>query len=330
LAEAKRLGGDHLEQVPPLFLSKRVLAGEQRLRGAVDRRHRRPQLVRNRRDQVALLLVEGPLGGQVAKGVDDAREPLDGHEREPEIPAADRDRERRRACGLPVLGDRDQRDQGAPVGERLGHGAIDDLRDRSSRDQRAARFQKRIVPSGSTRKIPSPTASATLAARSRSAATARAVCSAASSRRRSHHRRARRRRSFVRQLPEGPLALDGVERPARLLHDLRDVVEHDRLSARDHPALHPARPCVQLQGREGRDVEPRPGRPAVLGPDQPVALVVGRDDDTVVRDDPLEQLVEAVVDALVVERVSEHAGSVEQQLGDSGLPLAILGADAGR
>jgi hypothetical protein len=46
-----------------------------------------------------------------------------------------------------------------------------------------------------------------------------------------------------------------------------------------------------------------------------------------VGDDALEQLVEPVVDALVVERVSEQAGSVEQQLGDSGLPLEILGAD---
>jgi hypothetical protein len=46
-----------------------------------------------------------------------------------------------------------------------------------------------------------------------------------------------------------------------------------------------------------------------------------------VRDDSLEQLVEAVVDALVVERVAERARSVEQQLGDSGLSLEILGAD---
>lgn len=45
------------------------------------------------------------------------------------------------------------------------------------------------------------------------------------------------------------------------------------------------------------------------------------------RDDLREQLVEAVVDALVVERVAERAGSVEQKLGDPGLPLQILGAD---
>jgi hypothetical protein len=46
-----------------------------------------------------------------------------------------------------------------------------------------------------------------------------------------------------------------------------------------------------------------------------------------VRDDPCEQLVEAVVDALVVERVAECAGSIEQKLGDPRLPLQILGAD---
>jgi hypothetical protein len=50
-------------------------------------------------------------------------------------------------------------------------------------------------------------------------------------------------------------------------------------------------------------------------------LVVGRDDDAVVRDDLLEQLVEAVVDALVVERVAERSGCVEQELGDPRLPL---------
>jgi hypothetical protein len=46
-----------------------------------------------------------------------------------------------------------------------------------------------------------------------------------------------------------------------------------------------------------------------------------------VRDDLREQLVEAVVDALVVERVAEGAGSVEQKLGDPRLPLQVLGAD---
>jgi hypothetical protein len=55
-------------------------------------------------------------------------------------------------------------------------------------------------------------------------------------------------------------------------------------------------------------------------------LVVGGDDHPVVRDDLLEQLVEAVVDALVVE-VAQRAGSVEQKLGDPCLPLQILVLD---
>src|SRR5207253_7770960 len=42
------------------------------LRGAVDRRQRRPQLVRDRRDEVALQLLERPLLRHVAKRVDDA------------------------------------------------------------------------------------------------------------------------------------------------------------------------------------------------------------------------------------------------------------------
>jgi hypothetical protein len=45
-----------------------------------------------------------------------------------------------------------------------------------------------------------------------------------------------------------------------------------------------------------------------------------------VRDDLLEQLVEAVVDALVVE-VAQRAGSVEQKLGDPCLPPQILVLD---
>jgi hypothetical protein len=84
---------------------------------------------------------------------------------------------------------------------------------------------------------------------------------------------------------------------------------------------------VQLERGEGRDVEPVPVGPAILGPDQPVALVVGGDDDAVVRDDLRKKLVKAVVDALVVERVAERAGSIEQKLGDPGLSLQILGAD---
>jgi hypothetical protein len=46
-----------------------------------------------------------------------------------------------------------------------------------------------------------------------------------------------------------------------------------------------------------------------------------------VRDGLREQLVEAVVDSLVVERVAERARGIEQELGEPRLSLRVLGAD---
>ena len=206
--------------------------------------------------------------------------------------------------------------------------------------------------------MPSPTASSTLAARSRSAATASAVASAASSRRRSAWRRAFRSAapmsatrpstisscSAENSVPAvitwttpttfpscltgtiiaacvgggpstaasgTPLPIDVVERPAGLLDHFGDVVEDDRLAAHDHAALHAAALAVQREGGERRDVEAVPVRPAVLGANQPVMLVVRRHDDAVVRHHIGEQLVEAVVHPLLVERLSERPSSIE-------------------
>jgi len=43
-----------------------------------------------------------------------------------------------------------------------------------------------------------------------------------------------------------------------------------------------------------------------------------------------EQLVEAVVDPLLVKRLPECAGSIEQELRDPRLPLQIPGVDPGK
>ena len=92
-----RLARDHAEQARTLLSGERVVALDKRHRGAVDRRERGPQLVRDRRDEVAPDLLEGALLGQVAEGVDGALGQADAGDREPELAPADLDRERLRA-----------------------------------------------------------------------------------------------------------------------------------------------------------------------------------------------------------------------------------------
>ena len=61
-----------ISSISPLLLRRQLaVAHEQRLGSAVDGGHRRPQLVRDRGDEVALLLLEPPLARQVAERVDD-------------------------------------------------------------------------------------------------------------------------------------------------------------------------------------------------------------------------------------------------------------------
>ena len=69
--EALGLGGDDVEQTLALRLERRVLALE-RESCAVDRRERRPQLVRDRRDELALQALDAPLLGEVSERVDRA------------------------------------------------------------------------------------------------------------------------------------------------------------------------------------------------------------------------------------------------------------------
>ena len=356
---------DHLEELPALRRVEGLLAA----RGASGRRRRRPP------------------SASAARG----RSSRSGRSSARRSPARPSGRGTRRRCPLrPCTATNESQRSHAADGDREASSSVPTCRARRRESARRAPPSRRSVsaagrsqaslgrppgdaaprpgsrsgrrPSESTRKMPSPTASSTLAARSRSAATASAAASAASSRRRSawrrafrsaapmsatrpstisscsgrelgsgghhlddaddlplvldrhHHRRLRRRRPFHGQLPERPLAVDVVERPAGLLDHFGDVVEDERLAAHDHAALHAAALAVQRERRERRDVEAVPVRPAVLGADQPVALVVRRHDDAVVRHDIGEQLVEAVVDPLLVERLSERARSIEQEL----------------
>ena len=123
-----------------------------------------------------------------------------------------------------------------------------------------------------------------------------------------HHRGANAGRSFLRHLAHLPLAVDVVVDAAGLLDPLGHVVHEQRLGAGDHAALHAAAVSVQRQGREDRRIELLAVHPGVLATDQPRCGIERRDDDAGVRDRVLEELVEAVVDALRVERLVEVAG----------------------
>src|SRR4029079_315143 len=99
LIEPLRLPRDELEKATALLGTQLDVGAEQRLGRAVDARHRRPQLVRDRRNEIALLFIELPLTRQVAKRVDDALGSLDRDKRKPKLPVIDGDRQRRRARG---------------------------------------------------------------------------------------------------------------------------------------------------------------------------------------------------------------------------------------
>ena len=121
-AEPVRLGGDHAEQLLADLRIELDVGAADRLRRAVDRRQRRPQLVRDRGDEVGLHLLEPPLLGQVAEGVDGAL--LEAHARagDPELAAVELDRDRLGPDGLAGLArDRDQRRDLPP--------AVDDVLD---------------------------------------------------------------------------------------------------------------------------------------------------------------------------------------------------------
>ena len=113
LRQPLRLGRDVAEERRALLVAEEDVLAEQRLREAVDRRQRRAQLVRHRRDEVRLHLLDEPVGRDVAEREDAAGDGADriAHDRladgEPHLfaPAHDRDepiRRRRSRIGLEV------------------------------------------------------------------------------------------------------------------------------------------------------------------------------------------------------------------------------------
>ena len=122
------LGRDHVQQDVALLLVELDVGAAQGHRGAVDAGERRAQLVRHGRDEVALQLLDLALGGQVAKGEDGARVEADANDREPQVAAADPQRQnlpRRRLAGGVDWGD--ARSKRLPAGDRVGRQLADHL-----------------------------------------------------------------------------------------------------------------------------------------------------------------------------------------------------------
>ena len=366
LCQPGRLRRDHVDELPSLAVRQDVLPPAQRLGGAVDSGHRRPQLVRDRRDEVGLLLLQPALARHVAERVHHTRDSAHRDERQPEIVAADLDRQRHRARAAVRLGDRDRRCQRRPAGQvvcerpaadvaggqpghRLG-GAIPEPDDSVAVEQEDAvadgiEHLRGLLPLGcgsprrSLRSLEAaPVFLEPRVANGRGHLGDQALDElelllrvAAAVRHhlhdthhpalvlhRQHHCGARAGRTRVGDLLDRPLPVDVVEL-AVLLDPLDDVVEEEGLAADDDPALHAAAGPVQRQRRQSRRVDDVALDPGVVAVDQVVALVVARDDEPVVLDHLAEQLVEALVDPLRLERLAELPGGVEEQLCDLGL-----------
>ena len=152
------LGGDDVEQ--PLTLRararhRRALKGQ---RGAVDRRERRAELVRDRRDELALQALDAPLLGQVAERVDGAaREARRPRSRASARRARARAARSRRAAsrGRPRRG-RAPRSPPSPAPPRRPAGRRRPAPRRPVITSAAA-FQMRTIPSSSTSTTPSAT-----------------------------------------------------------------------------------------------------------------------------------------------------------------------------
>ena len=156
------------------------------------------------------------------------------HEREPQIPAADG-----RRAASPIASARPPRPESGgrapgPVAERSAIRLPTHPPRRDSVMSSAARFQRRTTPPSSTRKMPSPTASSTCAACSRSLAIARAAASSreprASSAPPSAISRGRHAHRTDGHLPDEPL--DDVE----VIRRVQLVVAHQLDDADDPPS----------------------------------------------------------------------------------------------
>ena len=166
------LARDDVEQPQPLLVVERHVASAKRHRGAVDRRQRRAQLVRDGRDELGAHALERPLLGQVAERVDDAVRHRDAVDREPELAAAEVERQRLGARrGTACARDLDPRRDRRPARDRLDGEAVDDVRRRRGPSRSRRRGSTcGSTPARSTKKTPSPTDASTRAACARSAA----------------------------------------------------------------------------------------------------------------------------------------------------------------
>ena len=144
-----------------------VLAAERHGR-AVDGRERRPELVGDRGDELALQALDAAFFGQVAQRVDRSVGELDGGDGDPELPVAEVERQRlgvlRRIRGSASPPARAAR---LPPNRKARRAACASSASAAAIPVTAASagFQRRTTPASSTKKTPSPMWARTRAAR---------------------------------------------------------------------------------------------------------------------------------------------------------------------
>ena len=172
-----------VEELGALLRLEHAEALLQRDRGAVHRGERRPQLVRDRRDEVRLRLVEALVLGDVAERVDDSVRETDGRTHRPTAPPA--------PMSSGTVADFTLRPCVSPTGIRCTAarqpGTAVSARFRitflagSPVISSAAWFQKRTMPCGSRRSTPSATCSRTRSAIARCSCATRVRASSGAS-----------------------------------------------------------------------------------------------------------------------------------------------------
>ena len=127
--EAVRLVRDHVQQRDVLVLVEHDVLATKRHRGAVDRRERRAELVRDGRDELGLQRVEGTLLRQIPERVDGAVHHRDASDGKPQLALADAERQRLRTrnCNR-VEGDRHVLRDHLPTRNRLEGETVEDRR----------------------------------------------------------------------------------------------------------------------------------------------------------------------------------------------------------
>src|SRR5918999_830883 len=139
-AEALRLVHDEREEAVASRLVEDEVVPAQGLSGSVHGRERRAQLVGGGGDELGLELVEPPLLGDVAEGVDGPAEELDARDRDPALALPGFDRHGLRGPGLPRGDDGDALGEPLPAGHRFGRGMADHGRGGGSGDHLPGRI----------------------------------------------------------------------------------------------------------------------------------------------------------------------------------------------